>query len=108
MTSADLRRIVEAMTARPWRMAYENYPDGCGSTSVLSSTDSTVYRSENPSNAARNNANSIATLANHADALVALVEACEAVARDWPGNCGPSLGEMKRVLSGVHAVRSEP
>lgn len=48
----------------------------------------------------------IVTLANHADALVALVEACEVVERDWPGSCGPSLGAMKRALAAVHAVHA--
>lgn len=104
MTSAELRRIVGAMTepeANP-----ENCPrDSCFEAHSIEHCP--WLRSVRERDAA------IATLVNHADSIVALVEACESV--DDAVATGISMGEimlmlgtLRTALESVHAVKETP
>ena len=74
MTSAELRRIVGAMTERPFCM--------CGVGRFASAPcDKCIAKS---------------ALANHATALVALLEACETT-RDW--------NDIDAAVAAVHAAK---
>ena len=55
----------------------------------------------------RDDLDAITALANHADALVALVEACEAL-NDGRIPLGTSAATVRAALAAVHAIRSEP
>lgn len=86
MTSAELRRIVGAMTERPFCM--------CGVGRFASEPCAGCLAKR--------------TLANHADALVALVEACERQALEWTGPDDvilPTIRAVKVALAVVHGVK---
>lgn len=107
MTSAELRRIVEA---RSWPKTWfargqhlSRRPDNTGMGGSLHTNHIGVM-------ADRDDATAVATLANHADALVALVEAVERWARGLPED-GATLevdDQLAAALAAVHAVRSTP
>ena len=95
MTSAELRRIVGAMTERPFCM--------CGVGRFASEPCAGCLAKR--------------TIANHADALVALVEAVEGVTklgtllRTTVGTAAAEFSVWERMtaaLAAVHAIRSEP
>lgn len=142
MTSTELRRIVGAMTERPWKHGSWQYDAGppfryveirpSGDEDVSITVDGPI-----PSNALDDVKNviggcgccgspfgrhedgqAIVTLANHADALVALVEACEqeaSVLASFAARNGASYANtakaIERVLSAlaaVHATKATP
>lgn len=113
MISTDLRRIVDAMTGEQWKynreLAWLNASDPVdgeiytiANLSLDSTNDGKCY------GASRNGA-AIAALANHADALVALVEACER----WKACSSKGLGsraelDLQDSLAAIHAIRETP
>lgn len=99
MTSAELRRIVGAMTERPWR-AYRHGSMG-PEHFVLEIGDQSEF--QNYEILPEDDATAVAILANHADALVALVEACEVAGRHL--DLSPAVQDA---LDAVHAVRGTP
>lgn len=124
----ELRRIVGAMTARPWKWSEQHRLEGPPRTEDYGSgpeqvrdtiieTDCGHYPPEEQDREA------IATLANHADAFVKLVEACERrrdLECDLPGCSGwhHTMACQKRVsdsdkaidaaLTAVHAIPEKP
>lgn len=104
MTAAELRRVVEAMTCRPWHLS-DTHPE-FGSSRDHSVFDTYGNVNDGP------NAAAIVTLANYADALVALVEACEALDDAYDRGVGASLMSerlrgVRLSLAAVHAIRSK-
>lgn len=119
MTSAELRCIVEAMTSAPWRMDHLDMRSPSGYRVLRISGFEAAADIE-----------SIVTIANHADALVALVEAVERRAeagraynermsqtirdghgppqRLWVSECLQADEAIAEALAAVHAVRSTP
>jgi hypothetical protein len=80
MTSAELRALVAAMTERPW--STENPArdiDGWSTGAIVCATAprQAVYSPARRGTAPEADRKAIAALANHADALVELVAACE-------------------------------
>lgn len=89
MTGADLRRLVGAMTPGPYRQGnFERFNVFVPFEGM--STERVLLRM-NQHFPCDSDAKAIAALANHADVLVALVEACE---RRWSAlcNCRASVG----------------
>lgn len=102
MISTDLRRIVSAMTERPWFHDSETPTSGFKYVHVgdANGPGQTVAQWLLPPDAS-----AIVTLANHADALVALVEAVERLAHDQNQ---PAVYAVLGALAAVHAVGSAP
>lgn len=99
MTSTELRRIVGAMTDRPWR-AYQHGSMGPDDFVLQMGPDPRQYEILD-----RDDAAAIVALANHADALVALVKACER----WKACTAKGLGsraehDLQDALAAVHAI----
>lgn len=103
MTSAELRRIIEAMTERPWSATnYSSRPDSFYDIwrgTIVDRPSQRIARMMRLGDEAHSDAVAIATIVNHADALVALVEACEVAGRhlDLP----PAVQDA---LDAVHAA----
>lgn len=105
MTSAELRRIVGAMTPttadRPWI--------SLGEEVILDNTRSkggfyAACASENP----EADTAGIATLRNHATALVALLEACEAIGTQASGLNAEydQIADIRAATRRVHATKA--
>ena len=102
MTSAELRRIVGAMTERPWRngadLSHFDAPE-------VTDGRTFAYHVTNDADAV-----AIATLANHAAALVELVRACERLAEyelqgmDLGVGARGAVLAMRDALAAVHAI----
>lgn len=110
MTSAELLRIVGAMTERPWR---ESPPDSGLLVADCNHPEGPVEIANILEEAMLGDAAAIAALANHATALVALVEACERL-RKWRDSARSGavldarMDDVMSALAAVHAVRGEP
>lgn len=108
-TSTELRRIVGAMTERPWVVERERE----GWISVFREHGTMVFRGERDPRFAPD-ATGITTLANHADALVVLVEACERYVRGIDPEVFSTRAEanlhyaLADALAAVHAVKETP
>lgn len=101
MTSDELARIIGAMTERPWA---HSEPHGFIVNKQHELGTAETYQYENSDN----NAAAIVALANHADAFLELVAACEAFFPRY--DCGPGVGELQKLraaLAAVHAVGKE-
>lgn len=103
--SKELRAIVGAMTVRPW-VADDDTPclySGCMEVAVLGD-EAQNYDGDGAA---------IAALANHADALVELVAACErmlagtGLSRWHDVECFCVDCELRKALAKVHAVGKE-
>ena len=111
--SPELRRIVGAMTERPWvgfvspladalgvQHAGALYHDGCYVADCIGSSNESADLS------------AIVTLASHADALVALVGAVERIYELGPQPMTPRQAEafsaLYRALAAVHAIPEKP
>lgn len=109
-TSTELRRIVGAMTERPW-FARSRFLSRVRDSSGVGGTLPTNHIGNL---AERDDAVAIAALANHADALVALVEAVEGYARVVdPEGFSTRLeaelhGALEDALAAVHAIKETP
>lgn len=111
-TSTELRRIVGAMTERPWFQDSESPTSGFRYVHVgdANGPGQTVAQWTLPQDAT-----AIAALANHADALVALVEAVEResaalsafAARNGAAyaNTAKAIESVLGALAAVHAVK---
>lgn len=109
MTSADLRRLVVAMTERPWEANGRDVRCAKGLFAELLDVN---HIGDSEQNAA-----AIAALANHADALVALLDACEGVAKlgsllhttvGTPASEFSVWERMISALAAVHAIKEAP
>lgn len=114
MTADELARIIGAMTERPWA---HSEPHGfiVNKQHELGTAETYLYDNSD------DNADAIVALANHADAIVELVAACEALAAarcdgpEWGAACGngwhmagcqkgASVKRFFAALRAVHAV----
>lgn len=111
-TSTDLRRIVGAMTERPWKRHVSPLADALGVQHVgaVYHGDGYVADCIGSANEAADT-HAIAALANHAEALVALVEAVERWRHTRASDTRELMAAVRAVdaaLAAVHAVRGEP
>lgn len=94
-TSTELRRIVGAMTERPWFLSEH---DG----SIRGGADPVDDHDVGDADFSDVDMTAVLALANHADALVALVEACERLHEE---QSQPAVYAVMRALAAVHAVK---
>ncbi len=102
--SDELRALVAAMSARPWRQGrvekhhvFVPCADCLGPERVL------LRMNEHFSHEADSAA--IAALANHADALVDLEAACEALDREWSSaGVYTAIARVRQALQRVHEI----
>ena len=102
MTSDELAPIIGAMTERPWKADHHcciESPSQDGNPERATRMTVTVLGGNGDENE-----RAIAALANHADALVELVRACER----WTRDEGPTpAADIEAALAKVHAVGKE-
>ncbi len=102
--SDELRELVAAMSARPWRQGrVEKHHVFVPCETCLGPERVLLRMNEHFPHEA--DAAAIAALANHADALVDLVAACEALDREWAGlGVYTAIAKVRAALRRVHEV----
>lgn len=101
--SNELAHIIGAMTERPWTM--DRQVIDCGGHGQGTSPDDDTVTCLGP-NCDGNDA-AIIALANHADAFLELVRACEELSLEWSTSshaAASAIDSIKAALAKVHAV----